>query len=196
MNSESKHLIVVGGPNGSGKTSVAEFLLERGSFPYYFNADSIAKGLQHGQSGVGDLKAGRILLKSVQEAIRNDKNFGFETTLSGKVWRRTLEQAKQKNYEITLCYVAVKTVEDSIQRVSFRAREGGHNIPESDLRRRFPRSLAHFFSLYRNLADNWYFFDNTGTAARLIAHSDNGKEQILDEQLFRQYQEIGDTSDP
>lgn len=195
VNTKEKHLIIVGGPNGSGKTSVTEFLLEQGIFPIYFNADTIAKGYQHGPSGVGDLKAGRIMIDGIQQSLKSGRSFGFETTLSGKMWERTINHAKTLGYEVTLCFVAVRTVEDSIKRVQFRSEEGGHHIPEEDLRRRFPRSIEHFFNRYSKLADNWYFFDNTGNTAILVAYQETEQLKILDDEIFRYYQQIRNTTD-
>jgi predicted ABC-type ATPase len=60
-------------------------------------------------------------------------------------------------------------VEDSIRRVSNRVTQGGHNVPEPDLRRRFRLGLQNLFSLYRPFSDTWNLYLNADDAI-LVAH--------------------------
>jgi len=63
-------------------------------------------------------------------------------------------------------------------------RNGGHDIPETIVERRFGRSLANFSRFYKPLADSWAFFDNSGDVPKMIAFEDSGKLEILDPDLF------------
>jgi predicted ABC-type ATPase len=41
--------------------------------------------------------------------------------------------------------------------------QGGHNVPEADIRRRFDAGLKNFHSVYKQIADSWTLYDNSGT---------------------------------
>jgi predicted ABC-type ATPase len=51
--------------------------------------------------------------------------------------------------------------------------QGGHNVPEAVVRRRFDAGLRHFETVYRQLVDSWVIYDNSGRAPRLVAAGDN-----------------------
>lgn len=50
-------------------------------------------------------------------------------------------------------------------------KEGGHNVPEADIRRRFDKSWTNFCNLYRPLADQWIVFDNSGVRPAILEQS-------------------------
>lgn len=73
-------------------------------------------------------------------------------------------------YIFHLIYLWLPSADMAVQRVAARVRDGGHSIPEPVIRRRFKRSLANFFNLYRPIADSWAMLDNsTEPEPRLIA---------------------------
>lgn len=184
-------LFVLAGPNGSGKTTVADFLLGQGTLSRYSNADVIAKGLRQGGPEVSNIEAGRIMLAGLHEAIARRESVSFETTLSGLSWQNLFEQAHKRGFEIVIAFVAVESADLACKRVAQRVKEGGHSIPEADVRRRFSRSLGHFFTEYSLVADCWYFFDNSGASAVLLAYKENGKGlQIKDTDRFKYFQEL------
>jgi predicted ABC-type ATPase len=53
-------------------------------------------------------------------------------------------------------------------RVSARVKQGGHNIPESVIRRRFIAGLHNFDNAYKCEVDRWAKFDNMGKRPLLI----------------------------
>jgi len=71
-----------------------------------------------------------------------------------------MQQAKQKGYEINLIFVSVNSVDTNIRRVAERVIQGGHNVPEEDIRRRYERSLANL-PIALQLIDNAIIFDNS-----------------------------------
>jgi len=79
---------------------------------------------------------------------------------------------KSKGYEIIIYYLKLATVELAIERVKLRVAQGGHNIPEKDIRRRFERSWINFVRLYRPLADKWVIFDTSRTEPEIIDKSE------------------------
>jgi len=188
MNSkDGRDLVILAGPNGAGKSTVASFLLKNESIRAFLNADIIASGISSEQ-GQGDIRAGRIMLESLWASLANRKSVAFESTMSGRSWGRLISEAKKLGYETTICYVAVNSPDIAIKRVADRVALGGHFIPADTVRRRFHRSLDGFFQYYSKLADYWYFFDNSGEKASLVALSEkDDNTKILNAEIFNGY---------
>ncbi|WIM04641.1 MAG: hypothetical protein OHM77_07980 [Candidatus Nitricoxidivorans perseverans] len=53
--------------------------------------------------------------------------------------------------------------------VAARVAQGGHNVPEATVRRRFSAGIRLFNGCYKPLADFWQHYDNAGTPPLLIA---------------------------
>ncbi len=49
----------------------------------------------------------------------------------------------------------------AIQRVQLRVAEGGHNVPEDVIIRRYHRGWENFQKYYKQLVDAWVVFDNS-----------------------------------
>lgn len=107
----------------------------------------------------------------------------METTLSGRTYRLIFKQAKESGYQIHLDFLLLPDVEDSIRRVATRVAQGGHNVPERDLRRRFCLGLKNLFALYRPFLDTWNLFLNSDDAL-LVAHGTPAHMEILQQELF------------
>lgn len=100
-------------------------------------------------------------------------DFAFETTLAGTGSTSRPKRWKANGYWIILIYIALDNVELSISRVAERVKKGGHNIPESDIRRRFARGRRNFEEIYRPLADQWILVNNTSGSAVIEDGSNN-----------------------
>ncbi len=83
-----------------------------------------------------------------------------ETTLSGNTYLKMMSRAKAAGYRVQLLYVGTENVDINLQRVRQRVRKGGHDVPEEDQRRRYPRSLANLERALA-LADEAILFDNS-----------------------------------
>lgn len=66
--------------------------------------------------------------------------------------------------------------------------EGGHDIPEEDVRRRYERGLINFFNLYEPIVDNWLFIDNTGEMFQIVAEGTPAETAITDQIIWNQLQ--------
>jgi predicted ABC-type ATPase len=82
-------------------------------------------------------------------------------------------------YEVFLYYYWLDSPEAAIARVALRVRNGGHFVPDADIRRRYARSVRNFLELYRPIADWWEVFDNTHGQRALLAIG-SGDEQDED----------------
>lgn len=165
-------IYLIGGCNGAGKTTFAkEFLPKEVKCLRFLNADEIARGLSPFDPDAGAFKAGRVLLQEVRECISHRETFALESTLSGRTYLQVFTQALKAGYEIELHYLWLATPAQAIARVQQRVRLGGHNVPASDIRRRFQRSLDHLVNDYLPLAARWAVWDNRGLPAKLLASS-------------------------
>ncbi|KAF0094580.1 MAG: hypothetical protein E1N59_1885 [Puniceicoccaceae bacterium 5H] len=129
--------------------------------PNFVNADSIAKGLSPFRPDSMKVAAGKAMVDLLAGYASRRVSFAFETTLSGQGYVRHLKAWKQQGYEIWLYFLSLPDAEMAITRVANRVREGGHDIPESDIRRRFERGIANFHEIYRPLADRAALLDAT-----------------------------------
>ena len=113
------------------------------------------------------------MIRNINECIEKSESFAFETTLSGRVYADKIRNWKAKQYEIIIYYLKIPTVEFAIERVKLRVSQGGHDIPERDIRRRFERSWINFQQTYKFLADSWIVFDTSANQPVIIDESEN-----------------------
>ncbi|MEZ5346635.1 MAG: zeta toxin family protein [Pyrinomonadaceae bacterium] len=181
------HVIVIAGPNGAGKSTIAPFLLrDKLGVTEFVNADIIAQGLSAYSPEKAALAAGRIMLNRIGELVESEENFAFETTLSSRTFVQKLRRMQESGYDVSVVFLWLASEDLAILRVAERVKQGGHHIPAKTIRRRFQIGLKNFFQLYRNLADNWYFYDNSDVVElRLIASGNSvGTEMVFDELLW------------
>jgi predicted ABC-type ATPase len=161
--------IIIAGPNGSGKTTFArEFLLREVGVIHFVNADLIASGLSPLRPELAARQAGRLVLRELTRLANARKNFAFESTLSGRTYLRLLKKWKSAGYRIEIVFLSLPSVHLALQRIAGRVRQGGHDVPKSDVMRRFDRSWRNFHALYRPLVDGWALYDNSGSAPQLL----------------------------
>lgn len=178
-------LYLIAGPNGAGKTTFASrFLPEESGELEFVNVDLIARGLSPFAPDAAAGAAGRIALTRVGRLIKERKTFAWETTLSGRTTRSWVLKAKAAGYFIKLVFIWIQSLEESIDRIRRRVREGGHDVPVRDVRRRFLKTLANFFNDFCPLADAWKLFDNSNEGLRLVAVRKNGRSVFRDRSSF------------
>ena len=168
-----KRILIIAGPNGAGKTTFArEFLPNEANVPTFINADLIAAGLNPFQPENEAMRAGRLMLQMIDERVSAGDSFAFETTLSGRGYAQSIPQWQAQGYRVELYYLRLPSSDVAVDRVRRRVREGGHNIPEDVIRRRFELGWRNFLFLYRDIVDAWELYDNSGTTPLLL----NSKE--------------------
>lgn len=162
-------IIVIAGPNGAGKTTFAhEFLPNEAACPIFVNADLIAAGLSPFAPETSAVRAARIMLEQIADHVRRRESFAFETTLSGVGYAKHIPDWQALGYRVELFFLSLPTPEDAIARVALRVRQGGHNIPEMVIRRRFASGHVNFGRIYRRLVDAWAMYDNSGKEPKLL----------------------------
>tara|TARA_R110000868_G_scaffold411374_3_gene703376 strand:- start:45 stop:473 length:429 start_codon:yes stop_codon:yes gene_type:complete len=135
---EQKNLYIVAGCNGAGKTTASYTILpEIIECKEFVNADEIAKGLSPFQPEKVSFESGRIMINRINELLKENESFAFETTLSTRSYRNKVLQAKKQGYTVTLIFFWLNNIELAKERVKTRVFEGGHNIPENVIERRY-----------------------------------------------------------
>lgn len=165
-----KRIFVIAGPNGAGKTTFArEFLPNEAECPLFVNADLIAAGLSPFRSDQVAVQAARVMLRQIDDHARQGRSFAFETTLSGRRHARRIPRWREQGYRVKLFFLRLPTPEAAIARVARRVSEGGHDVPEPVIRRRFDAGRRNFEGIYRDLVDAWAVYDNSGDVPILVA---------------------------
>lgn len=182
------NVYVIGGANGSGKTTVARILLPNFLDVFeYVNADEIAAGLSPFNPESVAIQAGRLMLDRLDTLVQERANFAFETTLAARNFSRFLRKCKAHGYTINLIYFWLQTPELAIERVTRRVESGGHDIPIEVIRRRYERGQRNLTQLYLPLCDTWIIYDNSEDNPRLIAALGINQQLIIDDpETFRQ----------
>jgi predicted ABC-type ATPase len=176
---------VIAGPNGAGKTTfAASFLPTFVACRQFLNADLIAAGLSPFAPETQNVRAGRLLLERIIELSASKENFSFETTLSGRTYARFVTNLKQVGYRVVLFFLWLPSADLAVARVASRVRQGGHAVPEADVRRRFTAGLCNFFHLYSPLVDAWWLYDGSELPPVLIAKEEAGERTIMEPDLF------------
>jgi predicted ABC-type ATPase len=170
---EAPRIIIIAGPNGAGKTTFArEFLPHEAACPVFVNADLIAAGIAPFAPETASLQAGRLMLQELARHFAARTSFAFETTLSGRGYLRLIREWQNAGYRVKLIFLQLASAEEAIARVAQRVMQGGHNIPEDVIRRRFAAGMHNFERLYAPAVDAWALYDNAGSNPVLIDWSE------------------------
>lgn len=155
--------VILAGPNGAGKTTFArQFLTEEQGILHFVNADLIASGLSPLHPELAARAAGRLLLSELDRLTSQGESIALESTLSDRTLVDPLKRMKGAGYRIEMVFLRLVSAELAIRRVAHRVKQGGHHVPEADVRRRYARGWPNFASLYRPLADAWAVYENSG----------------------------------
>ena len=176
----SKQLYIIAGCNGAGKTTASFTILpEVLDCKEFINADEIAKGLSPFQPENVAMQAGRIMLARMDELLQKGETFAFETTLATKSYKQKIEWAQTNGYEVTLLFFWLCNVAMAKERVAQRVAEGGHSIPSQTIERRYYNGITNLFTIYIDMVDICYIFDNSEGERTPIAKKYKGEKEII-----------------
>ncbi len=177
---------VIAGPNGAGKTTFAtEFLPGFVQCREFLNADLIAAGLSPFAPETQNVRAGRLLLERIRQLASGQADFGFETTLSGRSYVKLIGDMKAQGYRVILFFLWLPTADMALARVENRVKQGGHNVPEEDIRRRYIAGVRNLFRLYRPSCDGWLLYDASRLPPKLIASEERRHLTVKQKKLYR-----------
>jgi len=174
-------IYILAGPNGAGKTTFANsFLPTFANCREFLNADLIAAGLAPFAPETQAVRASELLLRRIDELVATRSTFSFETTLAARSYQTSIMEWHRLGYRVVLYFIWLPSAELAIQRVAKRVREGGHNIPEAVVRRRYARGLANLFNLYIPIVTTVCVYDGASFPPVTIAHIEGERELVLD----------------
>ncbi|MDL2207487.1 AAA family ATPase [Desulfovibrio sp. OttesenSCG-928-F20] len=163
------HIYIIAGPNGAGKTTFAkQFIPATLNITQFVNADLIACGLSPFAPEREAIQAGKLMLRQIDKLVNLGESFCVETTLSGRSYARMIPMWQAKGFVVRLIFLSLANVETAIARVAARVTQGGHFIAEDVIRRRYTTGFTNFQGLYKNIADGWALYDNSGQSPILI----------------------------
>jgi predicted ABC-type ATPase len=126
------------------------------------------------------------MLERIEELVNSGVDFAFETTLTTHSYINTIKIAKEKGYSITLLFFWLNDVNLAIERVKIRVSEGGHNIPEETIRRRYFRGTNNLIYKFIELCDLWIVIDNSCKPFNFVAEGQgNAQIKIHDELIWQ-----------
>jgi len=173
-------LYIIAGCNGAGKTTASFTILPKIlGCKEFINADEIAKGLSPFQPESVAVQAGRIMLARMDELLQKGATFAFETTLATKSYKQKIEWAQANDYEVTLLFFWLDSPNIAKKRVAQRVAEGGHSIPLETIERRYYNGIANLFTIYIDMVDICYIFDNSEGRKELIAQKERHKDIVI-----------------
>lgn len=180
-------LIIIAGPNGSGKTSITSKIIhhEWMEDSIYINPDNIAQEMfGDWNSSEAVMKAAKYAEELREECLKERKSLIFETVLSVYDKVDYILRAKDAGFFIRLFFVCTNSPVINTSRIAGRIMAGGHDVPITKIISRYQKSIANC-SLVSKEIDRTYIYDNSVDfrEAQLLFRLKEG-------QLEKQYVEI------
>ena len=111
------------------------------------------------------------MIQEIEKCVSQSESFALETTLSGLSYAKKINGWRNQGYKIILYYFSLPSVEFAIDRVRYRVSQGGHDIPEKDIRRPYTRSYINFEKIFKPIVDTWVEFDTSSSYPVLVGES-------------------------
>lgn len=176
---EKPKLLIIAGPNGSGKTTFTKLLLGHywSADCLFINPDEIA------QNEFGDWNSQEAVIMAADKAkdlreqcLLNKQSMVVETVLSTEEKIMFIRRAKEAGFFIRVFFIGTDSPEINASRVVRRVMEGGHDVPITKIIKRYFRSMQ--MCVYAaSLADRLYVNDNSvdSSPPELIFRTREGK---------------------
>lgn len=177
--SKKPELIVIAGPNGSGKTTITHKFLhhEWSDGVLYINPDEIANdrfGDWNSREAV--LKAANYCSELRNNCLENETSFVFETVMSSDDKIDFILAAKEKGFFIRVFFIGTSSPTINASRIAHRVMQGGHDVPISKIVSRYYKSITNC-ELIGKIVDRLYVYDNSieNADAQPLFRLSNGK---------------------
>jgi len=123
------------------------------------------------------------MLTRLSELASANSSFGFETTLASRSYATWLKELRTKGYNTHLVFLWLPSSDEAVARVAERVRTGGHDVPETTIRRRYEAGLKNLLSLYMPLANTWQLLDASllRSPRRIAVGGEHGPARVFDQ---------------
>mgnify|MGYP003516263138 FL=1 len=189
----NKHLYIISGCNGAGKTTASYTVLpEILRVDEFVNADEIARGLSPFNPEGMAIEAGRLMLLRIDELLRKGSDFAIETTLATRSYATLVHRAQGQGYIVHLVYFWLNSPRLAKERVADRVSQGGHNILADVIERRYTLGIRNLFGIFIPIVDEWMIIDNSLLRQEMVAEGGMGKTiKVYDENKLTKIKEYG-----
>jgi predicted ABC-type ATPase len=119
------------------------------------------------------------MMTRFRELAAQRSSFGFETTLAGRSHLTLLRDLRQQGYRVVLFFPWLRSAELALRRVATRKSQGGHGVPEINVRRRFRMGVSNLCHDYLAILDEWWIYDADCLPPELIAAKTEGEPMIF-----------------
>jgi predicted ABC-type ATPase len=156
-------LIVVCGPNGSGKTSITKKILKHEWLDNctYINPDEIARDI------FGDWNSPQAIVDAANYAnklrynlLEQRESVIFETVFSSSEKLDYILKAKELGYFIRVFFVCTDSPTINASRIARRVIQGGHDVPIPKIISRYSKSIVNC-AVISTYVDRLYVYDNS-----------------------------------
>lgn len=179
--------LILGGINGAGKSTTAAIYAEQPQFQGVpiLNPDRITADIIAANPGIdprsADFQGLRRFREAMDQHLAARESLIAETVLANLAYRTLCRDAQASGYVVGVVFVCLRSPEESIARVALRVSKGGHNVSETDIRRRWPK-VHENLTWFAQHADWVQVYDNSGDglAPRHIATVRQGTVTIHD----------------
>lgn len=180
------NLLILAGPNGSGKTTFASLLLQHhwGEGCVNLNADALAQELGGWNDEACIHKAQSLVRERLNAALALRRNIIYETVFSHPSKLDVIRKAIDLGYFVRLFFICTESPRINIDRVAERFAKGGHTVPGNKVSERYNRALLYGAEAMR-MVQRGYLYDNSADASesehpfRLIFRTIEGQHYKL-----------------
>jgi predicted ABC-type ATPase len=167
-------LMIIAGPNGAGKSTLTRLFT---ADMLVIDPDAIAREIDPEHPESAALAAGRQAVERCRAYIQSDCSFIVETTLAGNTYLNLIREVKALGWITSLTYIGIDDPNTNIQRVRSRVKLGGHDVPVTDIVRRYERSLVNL-SKAAKIVDRLIIYDNSTDARHQLVATVEGNKAV------------------
>jgi predicted ABC-type ATPase len=178
MDDRKPVLIIIAGPNGSGKTTITSKVLHHQWLEdsVYINPDIVA------QEQFGDWNSADDVLKAAiyceewrEKCLAEKKSMIFETVFSSPEKVDFVNRAVAAGFFVRLFFVCTSSPTLNASRIAGRVMKGGHDVPITKIISRYQKSILNC-GYVLDKVDRVYLYDNSvdNSEATLLIRFSNG----------------------
>jgi len=179
-------LVIIAGPNGCGKSTIAYAFSNTHNIAY-LGADELAEELKKNGIKNYEIQAGKAFFKRLDEVLSANESVIIESTLSGLGLLAKIHSFKTRGFRVSVIFIFLDSANLCKKRIKIRVKKGGHNVPSQDVTRRYKRSLENFWNKYRFVADSWQLLYNGKDRPIEVAIDENDIFTVFDDAYFRKF---------